>query len=129
MRKFFIFYFFIVSLNAFSQEEPNFSAIDSLYREDQFYFGVTYNILKAKPIGVSQNSFSTGLNLGLLRDFPINKARTFAIAPGLGFSYSNYKENLIVLIVGTEKEYTQVLKEMEAIVEEQGVTFYYMTIK
>lgn len=96
MRKFFIFYFFIVSLNAFSQEEPNFSAIDSLYREDQFYFGVTYNILKAKPIGVSQNSFSTGLNLGLLRDFPINKARTFAIAPGLGFSYSNYKENLIV---------------------------------
>jgi hypothetical protein len=96
MRNFFIFILFLFSLNVFSQEEPNFSAIDSLYREDQFYFGVTYNILNDKPVGVSQNSFSTGLNLGLLRDFPINKKRTFAIAPGLGFSYSNYKENLIV---------------------------------
>lgn len=96
MRKLFIFYLFLFSLNVFSQEEPNFSAIDSLYREDQFYFGVTYNVLNIKPIGISQNSFSTGLNLGFLRDFPINKNRTFAVAPGLGFSYNNYKENLVV---------------------------------
>ena len=95
-------------LNAFSQEEPNFSAIDSLYREDQFYFGVTYNVLNLKPIGVSQNSFSTGLNIGFLRDFPINKKRTFSIAPGLGFSYNNYKENLVVDNLGGTTNYSTI---------------------
>ncbi|ENA1748493.1 PorT family protein [Flavobacterium psychrophilum] len=96
MQKLFNVVLLLFCLNVFSQAELNFSAIDSLYREDQFYFGVTYNILNLKPIDVSQNSFSTGLNLGFLRDFPINKMRTFAVAPGLGFSYSNYKENLRV---------------------------------
>ena len=74
---------FLFCINAFSQEELDFSAVDSLYREDQFYFGITYNVLNDRPINVSQNSFSTGLNFGFLRDFPINKKRTFAIAPGL----------------------------------------------
>jgi hypothetical protein len=95
--KLFIKFFILLSFTTlYSQEEPNFAATDSLYREDQFYFGITYNFLNKKPIGVSQNSFSTGLNLGFLRDFPINKSRTIAIAAGLGFSYNNYKENLIV---------------------------------
>ena len=106
MRNFFI--LFLFSLHAFSQEEPNFSAIDSLYREDQFYFGVTYNVLNIKPKEVSQNSFSTGLNLGFLRDFPINKNRTFAIAPGLGFSYNNYKENLVVDNLGGSINYSTI---------------------
>ena len=96
MQKIFIFLLLLSCMNVFSQEEPNFAAIDSLYREDQFYCGITYNILKNAPKDVSQNSFSTGLNFGFLRDFPINKKRTFAIAPGLGFSYSNYKQNLII---------------------------------
>jgi hypothetical protein len=82
--------------NGFSQEKPNFNALDSLYREDQFYLNLTYNILINKPSGISQNSLSSGLCFGFLRDFPINKLRTIAIAPGLGFSFSNYKENLVV---------------------------------
>ncbi len=84
------------SFNLFSQEVPNFTEVDSLYREDQFYIGVSYNILTKKPIGVSQNSFSTGVHFGALRDFPINKSRTVAIAPGLGFSFNNFKQNLII---------------------------------
>jgi hypothetical protein len=98
MQKLFKIILLLSFLNGFSQQQevPNFEAIDSLYREDQFYFGVTYNILNNKPIGVSQNSFSTGLNLGLLRDFPVNKKRTVAIAPGLGFSFNNYKQNLVI---------------------------------
>lgn len=96
MQKIFKITVFLFCINAFSQTELNFSAIDSLYREDQFYLGITYNVLNNRPVNVSQNSFSTGLNFGFLRDFPINKTRTFAIAPGLGFSYNNYKENLLV---------------------------------
>jgi hypothetical protein len=91
------------ALNVFSQEKSPgtqqdtlFTKIDSLYREDQFYFAVTYNILQKTPAGFSQNGLSTGLCLGFLRDMPINKKRTMAIAAGFGFSYNKYHENLLV---------------------------------
>lgn len=71
-----------------------YTKIDSLYREDQFYFGVTYNILQRTPDKFSQNGFSTGLYLGILRDMPINKKRTVAIAAGLGLSYNKYHQDL-----------------------------------
>lgn len=96
MKLFFKVVFLLISLQIFAQEVPNFQAVDSLYREDQFYFGVTYNILQNRVLGVSQNSFSAGVMTGFLRDFPINKKRTFAIAPGLGLSFNNFKENLVV---------------------------------
>ena len=70
--------------------------VDSLYREDQFYFAITYNTLMNKPSGVSQSKFSTGLSAGFLRDMPINKKRTVAIASGIGFSYNNYNQNLAI---------------------------------
>lgn len=88
-------FLFLSLTKLYSQEVPNFTEVDSLYREDQFYIGVTYNILTNRPVGVSQNSFSSGVHFGVLRDFPINKKRTVAIAPGIGFSINNYKQNLI----------------------------------
>ncbi len=96
MQRLFQIVFLVSFLNVFSQEVPNFEEVDSLYREDQFYLNMTYNILKDKPSPVSQNSFSGGYSFGFLRDFPINKKRTYAIAPGLGISYNNYKYNLLV---------------------------------
>lgn len=111
--RFLAFFFLFFVANSFSQDKnpgvdlnqklPQtvrdtvfYSKIDSLYREDQFYFSVTYNLFQQKPQGFSQNGFSTGLSLGFLRDMPINKKRTFAIAAGLGISYSKYHQNLFV---------------------------------
>ncbi|WP_366186279.1 porin family protein [Flavobacterium ovatum] len=68
--------------------------IDSLYREDQFYFGFTFNNLNNKPSGLSQNKFSTGFSVGFLRDMPVNKKRTLALASGVGFTYNNFIQNL-----------------------------------
>lgn len=70
--------------------------IDSLYREDQFYFGFTLNTLQNKPAGLTQDKFSAGFSTGFLRDFPVNKRRTFAIAPGIGFTLNNYNQNLAI---------------------------------
>lgn len=69
---------------------------DPKYREDQFYASIAYNLLQGKPPGFSQNSFSSNLTVGFLRDMPVNKARTYAIAAGLGYSYNNIKYNLKV---------------------------------
>jgi hypothetical protein len=67
---------------------------DSLYREDQIYIGVTYNALVNLPNGASQNSFSTGFHVGLIRDFPINKQRDVAIGLGLGYSINTFNQNI-----------------------------------
>jgi hypothetical protein len=97
--------------NSFSQETDTIQdgkamKIDSLYREDQFYFGFTYNTLQEKPVGLSQNKFSVGLSAGFLRDMPINGDRTVAIATGLGFSYNNYNQNLFISESGQTPVYS-----------------------
>lgn len=72
-----------------------FTKVDSLYREDQFYFGLTYNVLSNLSPGIRQNGFSSGVSAGFLRDMPLNKKRTYAIAVGAGLSYANYQQNLV----------------------------------
>ncbi|GEM58710.1 hypothetical protein FC1_19480 [Flavobacterium columnare NBRC 100251 = ATCC 23463] len=110
MKNFYLFVFFI-SFFGFSQNLPEIKVLDSLYREDQFYLGITYNILNNKPQGVSQNSTSGSIFLGFLRDMPINKLRTLAIAPGIGFSYSNFKQNLLIKDNGESIDYSIISKD------------------
>ena len=88
-----------------NQLPPPMITVDSLYREDQFYAGFTYNRLLNKPAGISQNKFSSGFTAGFLRDMPINKRRTWAVAAGLGVSYNKYFQNLVVSKVGEEAQY------------------------
>lgn len=101
MRILFSCLFLVSFLNAFSQQDTKpeikpIVKIDSLYREDQFYFSVTYNMFSDTPQKFRQNKFSAGLSTGFLRDMPINKSRTVAIAAGLGLSYQNYFQNLTI---------------------------------
>jgi hypothetical protein len=100
MRLLFSCLFLVSFFNSFAQEvKPEIKPIvkiDSLYREDQFYFSVTYNLLLQGPTGLKQDKFSAGLSGGFLRDMPINKTRTIAIAAGLGLSYQNFYQNLTI---------------------------------
>lgn len=99
MRKFLSFLIILSFFNVFAQEESSLEKtavvkVDSLYREDQFYFSYTLNTLQKKPAGLTQNKFSSGISLGFIRDMPINPKRTVAIGTGLGFSYTNYNQNI-----------------------------------
>lgn len=85
---------------------PDFAALDSLYREDQFYFSFTYNILThTRALDVSQNKFSAGFSIGFLRDMPVNDDRTIAVAAGLGYALHNFNYNLIVNSEGVIPQY------------------------
>lgn len=105
----------VISTAAFSQVNeteakpkplpPPMIAVDSLYREDQFYAGFSYNRLLNKPAGISQNKFSAGFSAGFQRDMPINKRRTWAIAAGLGASYNKYFQNLVISKVDEQAQY------------------------
>lgn len=101
MRLFLSCFLLLSVFNVFSQEMATTvnapeAKVDSLYREDQFYFAITYNTLTDKPPGLSQSKFSAGTSAGFLRDMPINKNRTVALASGIGFSYNNYNQNLAI---------------------------------
>ena len=86
-------FFLLFSIVGFSQSE-NKPVVDSLFREDQFYISVSYNFLQKTPDNFSQYSFSTGLSAGFLRDFPISKNRHWSIAPGVGYSFNDLKQNI-----------------------------------
>lgn len=74
--------------------ERTVSVDDDKYREDQFYFGITHSLMTETPSGYKPNSFSTGISFGFLRDFPLNKRRNVAIAPGAGLVFYNLRNNL-----------------------------------
>lgn len=67
------------------------------YREDQFYLGISYNVLLNYPGGVSQNGLSYGLLGGFIRDIPLNADCTFALGIGLGYGFNSYYSNLRAL--------------------------------
>lgn len=79
----------------FSQETQS-KVGDSLYKEDQFYVGITYNLLGNIPSNLSQSGFSTGFHLGFIKDIPINKKRNLAIGIGVGYSANSFNQNLLV---------------------------------
>jgi len=109
MKLLFKFLLFFSIVPIFAQETKSLSSIievDSLYREDQFYFGFTYNLLINRPKSISQEKFSSGFTAGFLRDMPLNKNRTIAIASGLGLSYNKYFQNLSVLETDQSYEYS-----------------------
>jgi len=91
-------YFFLALLSSeiFAQDIIPDSDIDTEYREDQFYIGVTYNLLSDVPTGVKTRGLSGGIQFGYLRDMPINKRRNLAVAVGLGFAFNEYGQLLFI---------------------------------
>ncbi len=95
-NKYLLLLFGLLTLSGYSQDELAISVEDSLYREDQFYFGITYNIGTSAPSGVSALGVSGGLQLGFLRDMPVNARRNVAVAIGAGISIDQYGQNLLI---------------------------------
>ncbi len=81
---------------AFSQEEEVVTEVDSLYKEDQFYGGATYNLLLNSPKGISQSGFSSGFHIGFIKDMPINTKRDLAIGLGIGLSSNSFNQNMLI---------------------------------
>jgi len=88
------FFFFLMMLLITSSNAQNLSA-DTRYLEDQFYMGITYNLLLNKPSGVEQRNLPYGLQLGYIKDIPVNKANTIGLGVGFGYAINNYYTNII----------------------------------
>ena len=112
---FFIVALFCVQL-AFSQDIRTTQVTDSLdykYKEDHYYFGVTYNTLTNMPQGMRQNGFSSGFHLGIIKDMPINERRNVAIGIGLGYSTNSINHNLLISKEQNDSYTYQLLNDSE----------------
>lgn len=96
MKHLLITIFFLIPFVCCFSQEINDKEMDLLYKEDQFYAGITYNLLGRKPVNVAQSGFSLGFHLGFIKDMPINKNRNVAIGLGLGYSANSYNQNLLI---------------------------------
>lgn len=94
-RQFFTLFFISSLLNLLSAQD-----FDEKYLEDQFYAGIAYNFLLDKPEGVIQQNLSYNLQLGFIRDIPINKRRNFGLGLGLGYATNSYYTNVIANELG-----------------------------
>jgi hypothetical protein len=97
------------------------------YREDQFYFSITYNLLNEKPNRVNQNGFSTGFHFGFIRDMPINEKRNMAIGIGLGLSTNSYNHNVSILETNNNITFG-IIDESEVNVSKNKFTTYLLEV-
>ena len=85
-----------VARDTIQTQNDSITVVDDKYREDQFYFSVTYNLLAKSPNGLAQQGFSSGFHLGFIRDFPFNERRNWAVGVGLGLSSNSYNQNMLI---------------------------------
>lgn len=105
----FVSLFFLNFISFVYSQNETVTVADSLFREDQFYVSISYNILQKTPDNFNQYSFSTGLSAGFLRDFPISENRHWAIAPGIGYSFNDLKQNIDFSSISNGSE-TEIVK-------------------
>ncbi|MEL6483904.1 MAG: porin family protein [Bacteroidota bacterium] len=77
-------------------DQINLPVVDDKYLEDQFYFGTGINFLLDKPDEVGQNSLSYSLQMGFIKDIPLNQRRNMGLGIGLGYAANSFYNNVRV---------------------------------
>ncbi|RED44423.1 outer membrane protein with beta-barrel domain [Winogradskyella eximia] len=132
MKNFVFVLLVLIGVIGFSQNnntnKEDVSALYKDYREDQFYASVTYNLLNEKPSGVKQSGFSSGFNLGFIRDMPINERRNVAIGLGLGLSANSYNQKNILISETTNDIEFSIIDESDYNVTKNKFTTYLIEV-
>lgn len=112
----------------FAQQPTDTTFVDHKYREDQFYFSLTYDLLGNKPKEIKQSGFSSGIHFGVIRDMPINVRRNKAVGVGLGVSINSYNQNMLIN-QDSDQNYTyQIIDESEITIKRNKFTTYLVEV-
>lgn len=106
MKQLFTFIFCIKFLCLTVNAQENKAVVDSLYLEDQLYVSAGYTFMLNKPSKMKQSGFSGEISTGFIKDIPLNKKRNLGIGIGLGYAYNIYNNNLKLLTVGKDSNFT-----------------------
>ncbi|TMM58333.1 PorT family protein [Maribacter algarum] len=109
MRQYVLWLLIIVPFSMFSQAKQDTTTVNPRYFEDQFYAGVTYNFILnlpgEEPNKANQRDFSYGLQVGFIKDIPLNNDRTFGVGLGLGLGLYTYYTNIRAIENGNDIAY------------------------
>jgi hypothetical protein len=108
-------------------EKIIFDQLDVLYKDKvhrQYNIQGFYGLKIDLDIGDGQ----VGIELKLASQLSTTSVERL-LGQVLFYSKRTYKENLIVIVVGLQKEYDQKLRELKSIIEEQKVKFFYLIVK
>lgn len=84
----------------YSNAQVDTTFVDSKSLDDQFYIGFNYNVLLEQPELFEQSGLSGGIEIGYIRDIPINKKRNIGFGIGIGYAYNSYIQNLKISETG-----------------------------
>ena len=87
--------------------------VDSFYREDQIYLGVSFAALLSDQPEFKPQGLSRHFQLGMVRDIPLSENGQFAIGIGLGMSFERYNTNIIRTNDFNSKVFYTVSKNLE----------------
>ncbi len=107
MRKWLFWLFLVAVFQTVAQvavEESD--VISTRYLEDQFYVGFTYNFVRNIPDGLTQRNLSYGIQVGAIKDIPLNSRGTTALGLGLGLGLNTYYSNLTATQSNTTISYS-----------------------
>ncbi|WP_417443122.1 porin family protein [Joostella sp.] len=93
-----IIFFFLLCFNSLLWAQQDSLVVveaDEKYFEDQFYFGINYNLLTQAPSDIGQSSFSYGIIGGFIKDLPINRRRNIGLGIGAGLSFNAIYSDLL----------------------------------
>ncbi len=96
-RALFLLGIYIAFVNLCFGQEPKVvkdSLGDTSYLEDQFYAGVAYNFLLNLPENATLRNFSYAIQLGFIKDIPLNEERNFGLGLGFGYGVNSYYSNI-----------------------------------
>lgn len=122
--------FLVIPSLVFAQQPQDTDTVfvDNRYREDQFFFSVTYNLLGKKTTDIKQSGFSSGIHFGIIRDFPFNEQRNKAFGIGLGLSANSYNQNMLIS-QGQEGAYNyQIIDESVVAIKRNKFTTYLVEV-
>ena len=87
-------YCFFLIISSFLVSYAQDAEEDSFYREDQFYFGVSYLVNESKAVSFNQEGLSGQFSLGFIRDFPLHRSGRLALGLGLGYERLGLRNNI-----------------------------------
>jgi Outer membrane protein beta-barrel domain len=95
----------IIIKSLYAQDTLQLEKADDKYLEDQFYAGITYNLVMKRPSNSSQNNFSNGIQLGYIKDIPFHTKTNKGFGIGLGYAVNSYYTNLRASKIANDIEY------------------------
>ncbi len=86
--------FLFLFLCSLLRAQSNDTIKSAKYLEDQFYLGFSIINLTNTPDGVDQNGLSNAIELGFIKDIPLNDKGGLALGIGLGYGRNTYFQNI-----------------------------------